>query len=119
MSEDRTSRALDGSMITELVHPTHDEVTNLSLAEAVVEPGQSTYRHNHATSEEIYYVLEGQGQLYLGAEVVQMKPGSAHLISAGTEHSVTALPGGPLRFLCISSPPYSDDDTELTGPVEV
>lgn len=119
MNDDRTYRTLDGSMITELVHPSHDEVKNLSLAEAVVEPGQSTHRHTHADSEEIYYVLEGHGQLHLGPRVVEMEPGSAHFIAAGTEHWVSALGGEPLRFLCISSPPYSDDDTDLTGPVDV
>lgn len=119
MDDERTYRTLDGSMITELIHPSHDGVKNLSLAEAVVEPGQSTYRHNHTASEEIYYVLEGHGKLHLGPRVVEMEPGSAHLISPGTEHWVTALGGEPLRFLCASSPPYSDDDTELTGPVEV
>jgi mannose-6-phosphate isomerase-like protein (cupin superfamily) len=119
MGDERTYRTLDGSVITELVHPDHDKAESLSLAEAVVEPGGRTYRHKHAASEEIYYTLQGHGQLHLSGGVEEMTPGSAHLIAPGTEHWVAALPGEPLRILCASSPPYADDDTELSGPVEV
>ncbi|MFO7946669.1 MAG: cupin domain-containing protein [Armatimonadota bacterium] len=120
MAKSRSYTALDGSRITELVHPRHDpEAQQLSLAEAVVDPGRSTYRHTHRETGEIYYTLNGHGQLHLGGRLVEMRPGDAHLIPPGTEHWVTALPGAPLRFLCACSPPYSDDDTELTGPVEV
>ncbi|MFP3903014.1 MAG: cupin domain-containing protein [Armatimonadota bacterium] len=120
MAKERSYTALDGSSITEVVHPRHDpQAQRLSLAEAVVEPGRSTYRHVHSQTEEIYYTLEGHGQLHIEGEILQMRPGDAHIIPPGAEHWVTALPGQPLRFLCACSPPYSNEDTELTGPVEV
>ncbi len=119
MTSKRQYRTLDGAMINELVHPRHDPVTGLSLAEATVAPGSRTYAHVHHQSEEIYYTLSGQGQLYLGTEVQPMGPGSVHLIRPGQQHWVQALTFAPLRFLCVCSPPYSDEDTKLVGKVEV
>jgi quercetin dioxygenase-like cupin family protein len=48
----------DGSEIREFHHTFVQ-----SLAEASLAPGQSTERHYHAASEEIYFVLEGEGEL--------------------------------------------------------
>jgi len=46
----------DGSTIREFVHSKAQ-----SLAEATLEPGQSTTRHYHALSEEIYLLTGGGG----------------------------------------------------------
>lgn len=119
MEDRRRYQTLDGSMINELVHPRHDAVTALSLAEAKVAAGQRTYAHLHKTSEEIYYTISGEGQLYLDNAVEAMEPGSVHLIRPGQQHWVQAFTGAPLCFLCACSPPYADDDAELVGPVEV
>lgn len=119
MSGDRKCQALDGATILELLHPRHDPVQRVSLAEATVPADGRTSPHRHPVAEEIYYTLSGCGQLCVGSRALEMTPGSAHLIPPGVEHWVAVLPGAPLRFLCICSPPYSDDDTELTGTAEV
>ena len=94
----------DGSTIRELHHT---EVQ--SLAEASLMAGQATERHYHRASEEIYFVLEGEGELEIDGERRTVTPGDAALIPPGARHELTAL--GPLRFLCCCSPPYSHDDT--------
>ena len=94
----------DGSTIRELHHTGAQ-----SLAEATLEPGQSTQRHYHRASEEIYFVLEGEGNLEIDGEREQVGPGDAALIPAGAWHEIVATT--PLRFLCCCAPPYSHDDT--------
>jgi mannose-6-phosphate isomerase-like protein (cupin superfamily) len=94
----------DGSEIREFHHTSAQ-----SLAEASLAPGQSTERHYHAASEEIYFVLEGDGELEIDGERTQVAVGDAALIPAGAWHEISAA--SPLRFLCCCSPPYSDDDT--------
>jgi mannose-6-phosphate isomerase-like protein (cupin superfamily) len=94
----------DGSKIREL-HHTEDQ----SLAEATLEPGQATERHYHARTEEIYFLLEGEGDMEVDGEERRVAPGDAVLIPAGAWHQIRAL--SPLRFLCTCAPAYSHDDT--------
>jgi mannose-6-phosphate isomerase-like protein (cupin superfamily) len=95
----------DGSTIRELHHTAEQ-----SLAEATLEPGQATERHYHARTEEIYFLLEGEGEMEVDGERRHVAPGDAVLIPAGARHQVRAG-DAQLRFLCCCAPPYSHDDT--------
>ena len=94
----------DGSTIREL-HHTEEQ----SLAEATLDPGQATERHYHARSEEIYFLLEGEGEMEVDGDRRRVRPGDAVLIPAGAWHQIRAET--PLRFLCCCAPPYSHEDT--------
>jgi mannose-6-phosphate isomerase-like protein (cupin superfamily) len=118
VADPRRYQTLDGSTINELLHPKHDRVRGMSIAEATVAAGARTHPHRHRAGEEVYYTLSGEGVLQLGGRQERMQPGSIHLIEPGVDHSVTALADAPLRFLCVTAPPYSHEDTELTSPVE-
>lgn len=104
----------DLSEIRELMHPASHGNAMQSLAEAIVPPGQCTRRHRHHRSEEIYHILEGVGEMWLGDErfivtkqdTICIMPGTAHAIK-NTQHDT------PLRFLCACSPAYADSDTEM------
>ena len=118
MSEDTpTYTTLDGSLIRELIRPERQGSRNTSLAEATVAPDQSTPRHRHRASEVIYYILSGEGIVEIAARQHEAHPGDAFLIPPGSEHRVTCIGGTPLRLLCLCSPPYEHDDTELTEGV--
>jgi quercetin dioxygenase-like cupin family protein len=95
----------DGSTIRELHHTPAQ-----SLAEASLQPGQSTRRHYHALSEEIYLVTRGGGVLEVGGESRDIREGDAVLIPPGTWHELVAGDHG-VRLLCMCAPPYSHDDT--------
>jgi mannose-6-phosphate isomerase-like protein (cupin superfamily) len=101
----------DGSMIRELLGLPTAPVRNQSLAEATVEPGQATRRHYHAVAEEIYYVVEGSGELEIDGERRELVAGDAALITPGARHQIRAGDGGRLRFLCCCAPAYRHDDT--------
>ena len=94
----------DGSTIRELHHTAAQ-----SLAEASVPAGGVTERHYHAASEELYFVLDGEGRLELDGEERVVRPGDAALIPPGVRHRIEAL--SDLRFLCCCAPPYSHEDT--------
>jgi quercetin dioxygenase-like cupin family protein len=70
----------DGSTIRELLGLPTAPVRNQSLAEATLEPGQATERHYHAEAEEIYYVVEGGGEMELDGERRTVGVGDAVLI---------------------------------------
>ena len=95
----------DGSTIREFVHSSAQ-----SLAEATLEPGQSTTRHYHAVGEEIYLLTSGGGTMELDGEVREVREGDAILIPPGAWHELRAGRSG-LRLLCCCVPAYSPGDT--------
>ncbi len=101
---------LDGSTIRVLLDSALGGAANQSLAEASLAAGQSTQRHYHARSEEIYVFLEGGGEMEVEGEAREVGPGDSVLIPPGAWHELTAGAEGA-RFLCCCAPPYSDDDT--------
>ena len=100
----------DGSTIRELLGLTTAPVRSQSLAEATLEPGQATERHYHAETEEIYYLVEGSGEMELDGDRRTVSPGDAILIPPGAWHQITAG-AERLRFLCCCAPPYRHEDT--------
>ena len=94
----------DGSTIRELHHTAEQ-----SLAAASVPAGSETQRHYHAVTEEIYFLLEGTGEMEVDGTHRRVGPGDAVLIPAGARHQISAETA--LRFLCCCAPPYSDADT--------
>lgn len=101
----------DGSTIRELLGLPTAPIRNQSLAEATLEPGQATQRHYHAETEEIYYVVEGGGELEIAGERRHVAGGDAALIPPGARHQIRADAGGRLRFLCCCAPAYRHEDT--------
>ena len=96
----------DGSTIRELHHTAAQ-----SLAEATVEPGDATARHYHRESEEIYFVVEGSGELEIDGRRRRVRPGDAALIPPGAWHTLENDRSSELRILCCCGPPYSHADT--------
>ena len=96
----------DGSTIRELHHTDVQ-----SLAEATLEVEQATERHYHRLTEEIYFVLKGQGKLEVDGETTHVRPGDAVLIPAGAWHQLENNGTSELRILCCCAPAYSHDDT--------
>lgn len=103
----------DGSTIRELMHPDHHDVTAQSLAEATVPVGVTTILHKHHQSEELYYILQGSGLMYLDAESFNVEVGDTICIKPGTPHRITNTGTSDLKVMCSCSPAYSHEDTEL------
>ncbi len=101
----------DGSTIRELFGLPTGGVEHQSLAEATLAPGQATQRHYHRASEEIYFVLDGEGELELDGERRRVGAGEAVAIPPGAWHELRAEGDRPLRILCCCAPPYRHEDT--------
>lgn len=103
----------DGSEIRELLAPRNSCIVKQSLAEARLDPGGATAPHHHVVTEEIYYILEGQGRMQIGSEVSAVGPGDAIAIPPGAVHQITNTGDGVLKFLCCCAPSYEHDDTVM------
>ena len=103
----------DKSEIRELIHPEHHPVTNLSLAEARIQPGKSTEAHRHNETEEIYHVTAGSGEMTVNADKFPINKGDTILLKKGDVHSVTNTSADTLIIICACAPPYTHEDTDL------
>ncbi len=107
----------DGSEIRELLSHRNSCIGNQTLAEARLSPGASTAAHHHPKTEEIYYVLEGRGEMCLGGKHRAVGAGDAVAIPPGAVHQVTNTGPCVLKFLCCCAPGYEHEDTVLADPV--
>ena len=99
------------SRIQRYKFPTHINDLVLDRSEAqtsevfvvVLEPGQAPPLHQHDDTEQIFYILEGQGILTIGAEkeTHTVQPGDLVRIPPSTLHSIQADNGALLRYLAI------------------
>jgi mannose-6-phosphate isomerase-like protein (cupin superfamily) len=105
----------DGSEIRELAGLPAGNAENQSLAEATVPPGAETEEHYHRASEEIYLFTHGSGRMRLGDEESDVAAGDTVVIPPGTRHKLWNTGAEPLKLLCCCAPPYSHEDTVLTG----
>ncbi len=103
----------DGSEIREVLAHRNSVIRQQSLAEARVAPGQTTTAHYHPQSEEIYYLLAGQGQMRLGNELRHVAVGDAIAIPPGEVHQIRNTGEETLIFLCCCAPGYEHADTVL------
>ena len=70
-------------------------------------------KHMHPNTNEIQYILEGTGTIWLDDKEVQVKPGDLIVIPKGTAHGGTKPDGRTLKALAIKTPPQAPDDTKM------
>jgi mannose-6-phosphate isomerase-like protein (cupin superfamily) len=73
----------------------------------------NTPKHLHANTNEIQYILEGTGTIWLGDKEVTVKPGDLIIIPKGTPHGGSKVTGRTLKAIAIKTPPQAPDDTKL------
>jgi mannose-6-phosphate isomerase-like protein (cupin superfamily) len=67
-------------------------------------------KHIHPNTNEIQYIIEGSGSMWLGSERKEFKPGTLIIIPKGTPHAGTIVTNGPVKAIAIKIPPQPKDD---------
>ena len=109
--------APDGSEIRLLIGDKH-AARRASLVEVTLPAGQVSKPMWHRTVEEIWYILEGSGQVWRCPPTsppdsvlpVSVSPGDALTIPTGWRFQFSASPDAPLRFLCHTTPAWPGAD---------
>jgi quercetin dioxygenase-like cupin family protein len=83
-------------------------------------PGDTVAEHQHPGSDEIFYVVSGNGRISVGDEIVDMNPGDFLYIEAGEWHAVLAgdSPEGPFVIVAFVSPHLGDDAVFSGRPLQ-
>jgi mannose-6-phosphate isomerase-like protein (cupin superfamily) len=79
-----------------------------SLAHATVRVGESSTPHALKTSE-VYYILEGEGEMHIGDEVSNVHAGQAIVISPNARQYIKNSGTIDLKFLCIVDPAWKPE----------
>jgi len=101
----------DDTILSEVIHPKNDAVhLPYSLAHASIPVGGKSLPHTLTHSDELYYFLSGQGQIFIEEEHENVKSGEIVLVPAGSQQWVENTGESELVFICIVSPPWSADE---------
>jgi mannose-6-phosphate isomerase-like protein (cupin superfamily) len=100
----------DNTILREILHPDKKELDiRYSLAHARVKPGKTSFRHALKTSE-IYYILEGQGEMFINDEKQVVNPGDTVYIPPHAIQCITNISKTDLVFLCVVDPAWQVED---------
>ncbi|TVQ60052.1 MAG: cupin domain-containing protein [Spirulina sp. DLM2.Bin59] len=108
----------DRTRLRELLHPDKQPLDlRYSLAHATVAPGETSTPHALTTSE-VYYILQGQGEMHIEGEVAIAQPGDAIYIPPQARQYIANIGTEPLIFLCIVDPAWQSTDEIVFEPEE-
>ena len=98
------------SEIRPLMDRTTSAIERCSLAEEMLPAGASVGRHYHVETEEIYYILDGTGEMRIDDETREVTTGDCILIPRGCTHSLRNTGADTMRLLLVCGPAYSVAD---------
>lgn len=91
----------------------------LSVARARVRPGVTTMWHRLRGTIEVYYILEGTGEMEIsGRSAGIVRPNDLVFIPADADQRIRNISEKDLVFLCICSPRFQPDQyIESENPI--
>ncbi len=102
--------SFDWGVIKPLVARANTDDPAMSLMHVVLLPGRGHERHNHPESDEILYIVAGEGeQMVDDGEPFPVRPEQAVFIPKGAYHSTLNTGWQPLSLLAIYSPAGAED----------
>ena len=91
-----------------------------SMVHCTLNPGEVSLPVAHKTVEEVWYFLEGRGQVWrkFGDEerVVDVTPGGSLSIPVGAHFQFRTTGDDPLMFLIVTMPPWPGEDEAYRVP---
>jgi oxalate decarboxylase/phosphoglucose isomerase-like protein (cupin superfamily) len=100
-----STESFDWGFIKWLVAPGQTAGAKVTFGEVVLLPGRGHDRHNHPQSEEILYVLSGEGeQMVDDGEPFAVRAGDAIYVPTAVFHSTRNTGWETMRLLAIYNP---------------
>ena len=104
----------DNTILRELLNPLKEDIAiSYSLAYARLKPGQISLAHR-LNSSEVYYILEGQGEMHIDEENEDVSAGQAIYIPPNGIQKIKNTGNTDLTFLCIVDPAWKPEDERVT-----
>jgi mannose-6-phosphate isomerase-like protein (cupin superfamily) len=92
-----------------------------SMAHFTLPPGHTSHPVVHQTVEEIWYIVDGQGEMWRkhdGQQVTPLMPGMSLSIAVGTAFQFRAGESAPLAAIGVTMPPWpgAEEAQPAEGP---
>lgn len=103
----------EGTKIKQYFHP-HNTLNgiNYSIAQFTLESGKKSKLHK-ISSSEIYYILEGSGNIAINEDIHQIKKDDSVYVPPNSKQFIENSGSEDLKFLCIVEPAWKADDEVL------
>ncbi len=100
----------DNTLLRELLHPDKQPLAlRYSLAHAIVLVGETSTLHSLDTSE-VYYILTGNGEMFINDESQPVEPGDAIYSPPTAKLSMRNAGREPLSVMCIVDPAWRKEN---------
>lgn len=103
----------DKTILRELLHPERTGGDfRYSVAHAVVTSGKGSLPHALKTSE-VYYILEGEGEMHVNEESAHVHAGQVIVIPPNATQYIHNTGTSDLKFLCLVDPAWRPEDESI------
>lgn len=76
-----------------------------------LKPGQASTKHGHVRQEELYFLLEGEGRMRIGEEVLTLVPHDSILVEPSTVRQLFNDTDADQLWLVVGAPPEAVTST--------
>lgn len=80
------------------------QAKNFSMGFVILEPNGGQVPWHNQEQEEIYFIVEGTGEMCLGEERQKLTTGQAAFIPPGVFHQLTNIGAAPLKMIYVYGP---------------
>jgi mannose-6-phosphate isomerase-like protein (cupin superfamily) len=80
------------------------QATNFAMGHVTLEPNGGQVPWHNQDQEEIYFIVEGEGEMCLGEERRAIRAGQAAYIPPGVFHQLTNTGSIPMRMIYVYGP---------------
>ncbi len=89
---------------------------NLCVTLVEMEPGGFQHVHSHKP-EQVYYILEGEGLMTVGADECAVKAGDCIFIPSQAKHGLKNIKETMLKYVSAASPSFTVEECEEFWPL--
>jgi len=89
----------------------------LSITWVECQPGSQQALHAHPAHEQVYVIVEGRGQMLVGAEAREVGRGALVFVPPAAPHAIRAIGGQRLAYVSATSPPFEAATTGQTWEI--
>jgi len=123
--EDVSTQQFDWGTLKWMATPDVNDSERFSAGVVQLEPGKGHELHTHPDSDEILYVIGGEGEQTVDEDTREVGPGEMVYVPAGVEHGTTNTGWETMQLLAVYAPPGPEEvladmpDCNIVPPGEI